>query len=92
MTNTFTAPVLASDLRTRTALRVFACANGGSIAVNHVLNLIRYEDLFITGNCETGFKVMFEGITDTYKMWGDAVEVVRNCIGSIHRYTVTGSY
>ena len=74
--------VFASDLRTRTPLRVFVLPSGGSVAVCHPLSL--RPEWFVTPVSE-GFSATFDGFTETYDRYGDAVEGIRCAITEIQR-------
>jgi hypothetical protein len=76
-------PILACDLRTRATLRVYACADGGTIATDHPLNLVPLAARFVRGNVRDGFTAVFEGASCTFARYGDAVECARCAIGNV---------
>lgn len=80
--------VFASDLRTRTPLRVFALPRGGSVAVCHPLSL--RPAMFVTGSAAAGFTATFEGCSQTYASYGDAVEAIHCAITDVQRQGLAG--
>jgi hypothetical protein len=81
-------PIFASDLRTRTPLRVFALPRGGSVAVCHPLSL--RPAMFVTGSAAAGFTATFEGCSQAFDRYGDAVEAIHCAITEIQRHGRAG--